>query len=95
VVRRSRSPQHKVRLSLAERFARAYRSYCRPVESLRDICIAPFHVMATSAVRAEHFASRSAVNWPGEIDVPVLLLHSRSDSRVPVEHTLKLAALLQ
>ena len=31
---------------------------------------------------AEHFASRSAVDWPGEIDVPVLLLHSRSDSRV-------------
>ena len=44
---------------------------------------------------AEHFASRSAVDWPGEIDVPLLLLHSRSDSRVPVEHTLKLAALLQ
>jgi dipeptidyl aminopeptidase/acylaminoacyl peptidase len=44
---------------------------------------------------AEHFASRSAVDWPGEIDVPVLLLHSRSDSRVPVAHTLRLAALLQ
>jgi dipeptidyl aminopeptidase/acylaminoacyl peptidase len=44
---------------------------------------------------AEHFASRSAVDWPGEIDVPILLLHSRSDSRVPVEQTLKLAALLE
>jgi dipeptidyl aminopeptidase/acylaminoacyl peptidase len=44
---------------------------------------------------AEHFASRSAVDWPGEIDVSMLLLHSRSDSRVPVKHTLKLAALLQ
>ena len=44
---------------------------------------------------AEHFASRSAVDWPGEIDVPLLLLHSRSDTRVPVEHTLRLAAMLQ
>jgi protein phosphatase len=35
------------RLELAERFARAYRQYCWPVESLRDIRIAPFHVMAT------------------------------------------------
>ena len=39
--------KHKVRLDLAERFARAYRNYCWPVESLRDIRIAPFHVMAT------------------------------------------------
>jgi polynucleotide kinase-phosphatase len=39
--------RHKVRLDLAERFARAYRNYCWPVESLRDIRIAPFHVMAT------------------------------------------------
>jgi protein phosphatase len=39
--------RHKVRLDLAERFVRAYRNYCWPVESLRDIRIAPFHVMAT------------------------------------------------
>ncbi len=39
--------QHKVRYDLAERFAQAYRHYCWPVESLRDIRIAPFHVMAT------------------------------------------------
>jgi protein phosphatase len=39
--------RHKVRLKLAERFAQAYRNYCWPVESLRDIRIAPFHVMAT------------------------------------------------
>jgi protein phosphatase len=37
----------KVRQKLADRFARAYRNYCWPVESLRDIRIAPFHVMAT------------------------------------------------
>ncbi|MCC6165235.1 MAG: polynucleotide kinase-phosphatase [Acidobacteria bacterium] len=39
--------RHKVREELADRFARAYRNYCWPVESLRDIRIAPFHVMAT------------------------------------------------
>ena len=46
--------RHRVRLDLAERFARAYRNYCWPVESLRDIRIAPFHVMATEgAVHAD------------------------------------------
>jgi protein phosphatase len=39
--------RHKVRQDLAGRFAQAYRHYCWPVESLRDIRIAPFHVMAT------------------------------------------------
>ena len=39
--------RHQLRLELAERFARAYRNYCWPVESLRDIRVAPFHVMAT------------------------------------------------
>jgi protein phosphatase len=46
--------RHKVRLNLAERFARAYRNYCWPVASLADIRIAPFHVMATEgAVHAD------------------------------------------
>ena len=39
--------RHHARLELAERYARAYRHYCWPVESLHDIRIAPFHVMAT------------------------------------------------
>jgi protein phosphatase len=39
--------RHKARLDMADRFARAYRNYCWPVESLQDIRIAPFHVMAT------------------------------------------------
>jgi len=39
--------RHRVRLDLAERFARAYRHYCWPVESLWDIRVAPFHIMAT------------------------------------------------
>jgi protein phosphatase len=42
--------RHKDRQNLAERFTRAYRHYCWPVESLRDIRIAPFHVMATEGV---------------------------------------------
>ena len=46
--------QHKVRQDLAQRFAQAYRHYCWPVESLRDIRIAPFHLMATEgAVRTD------------------------------------------
>jgi len=39
--------RHRVRLDVAERFTRAYRHYCWPVESLRDIRVAPFHIMAT------------------------------------------------
>jgi len=39
--------RQRARLGLAERFAVAYRHYCWPVESLRDIRVAPFHVMAT------------------------------------------------
>jgi len=39
--------RHRVRRDLAERFTRAYRHYCWPVESLRDIRVAPFHLMAT------------------------------------------------
>lgn len=39
--------RQRVRLDLAERFAKAYRHYCWPVESLRDIRVAPFHIMAT------------------------------------------------
>jgi protein phosphatase len=42
------------RLGLAERFARAYRHYCWPVSSVRDLRLAPFHVMATEgAVHAD------------------------------------------
>ena len=39
--------RQKARLDMADRFTRAYRNYCWPVESLQDIRIAPFHVMAT------------------------------------------------
>ncbi len=39
--------RHRSREAMAEQFARAYRHYCWPVNSLADIRIAPFHVMAT------------------------------------------------
>jgi protein phosphatase len=39
--------RQRLRQDLAERFAQAYRHYCWPVESLRDIRLAPFHIMAT------------------------------------------------
>jgi protein phosphatase len=46
--------RHRLRQDLADRFASAYRHYCWPVESLRDIRIAPFHVVATEgAVHAD------------------------------------------
>ena len=39
--------RHEARLQLADRFARAYRHYCWPVDSIRDLRLAPFHLMAT------------------------------------------------
>lgn len=46
--------RHEARLEMAHRFARAYRNYCWPVESLSDIRVAPFHVMGTEgAVHAD------------------------------------------
>jgi protein phosphatase len=46
--------RQRLRQELAIRFSEAYRHYCWPVESLGDIRIAPFHVMATEgAVHAD------------------------------------------
>jgi protein phosphatase len=42
--------RQRAREDLVDRFARAYRNYCWPVESLRDIRLAPFHVMATEGI---------------------------------------------
>lgn len=39
--------QHHGRRDLADKFTQAYRHYCWPVESIRDIRVAPFHIMAT------------------------------------------------
>jgi protein phosphatase len=38
---------YRQRLDLANRYIEAYRGYCWPVESIRDIRIAPFHLLAT------------------------------------------------
>lgn len=38
---------YRQRLDLAKRYTEAYRGYCWPVESIRDIRIAPFHLLAS------------------------------------------------
>jgi dienelactone hydrolase len=38
---------------------------------------------------------RSAIYWPEEISVPVLLMHGESDRSIPVDHTYNLARELQ
>lgn len=43
----------------------------------------------------EHLRARSAVFWPEKLGKPVLILHARTDSKVPVEHALALARALQ
>lgn len=43
----------------------------------------------------EHLNARSAVRWAEAIHTPLLLLHSRTDRRVPVEHSLELARRLE
>lgn len=40
------------------------------------------------------FRERSAVNWPGDIRVPLLLLHGELDARVPVEQSRRMACLM-
>jgi protein phosphatase len=57
--------RQRLRRDLAERFARAYRNYCWPVESLKDIRIAPFHVMATEGavhVDKDHVWHMNTIN---------------------------------
>ena len=44
---------------------------------------------------AEHYRSRSALCWASEINVPVLILHSRTDKFVAVSQALRMAAALQ
>ncbi|MEL7168414.1 MAG: polynucleotide kinase-phosphatase [Bacteroidota bacterium] len=39
--------QTRTRLTDAERFTAAYRGYCWPVESVEDLRLAPFHLLAT------------------------------------------------
>jgi dipeptidyl aminopeptidase/acylaminoacyl peptidase len=44
---------------------------------------------------AEHYRERSAVQWADKITVPILILHSRQDRLLPVEHALRMAQALQ
>ena len=43
----------------------------------------------------EHYRARSAVYWADQINVPVLILHSRTDKLVPVSQALRMAEALQ
>jgi protein phosphatase len=68
--------RHRVRLDLAERFARAYRHYCWPVESLRDFRVAPFHIMATEGavhVGKDHVWHMNAIAGFAPEDHPLLM----------------------
>ena len=44
---------------------------------------------------AEYYHARSAVYWADQINVPVLILHSRTDKLVPVTQSLRMAEALQ
>lgn len=44
---------------------------------------------------AEHYRARSAVYWADQINVPVLILHSRTDKLVPATQALRMAEALQ
>ncbi|MCI0350170.1 MAG: prolyl oligopeptidase family serine peptidase [Acidobacteriales bacterium] len=43
----------------------------------------------------EHYHTRSAVDWPELINVPLLILHSRTDRLVQVRNSLRMAEALQ
>jgi len=42
-----------------------------------------------------HYRARSAVYWADDINVPILILHSRTDKLVPVSQALRMAEALQ
>ncbi len=43
----------------------------------------------------EEYRARSAVDWADQINVPILILHSRTDTMVPVTQALRMAEALQ
>jgi dipeptidyl aminopeptidase/acylaminoacyl peptidase len=45
--------------------------------------------------KKEYLRQRSVVYWADKINTPLLILHSRTDKRVPVENSIHLAAKLQ
>lgn len=44
---------------------------------------------------ADLYRDRSPIFWTASLDVPILILHSRQDRLVPVDHALRMAAALQ
>ena len=45
--------------------------------------------------KEEHFRARSAIAWADQINTPVLILHSRADTKVPVSQAFAIAEKLQ
>ena len=62
-----------------ERFVAAYRQYCWPVESLDDLKLAPFHLLATEGKRSRCTEPRLAHGNSGKMCAhdPSLLLATR------------------
>ena len=68
--------RESTRRNLADRFTQAYRHYCWPVESLRDIRVAPFHIMATEGavhVDKDHVWHMETIGNFISADDPLLL----------------------
>ena len=62
--------------------------------SIRDGTLVPA-IGKTPEEAPELYKERSAVNWPDLINAPVLLLHGEADDRASLEHSRRLAGLLQ
>jgi dipeptidyl aminopeptidase/acylaminoacyl peptidase len=45
--------------------------------------------------KEEYLLERSPIHWVEKINTPILILHSRTDSKVPVEHSINLASEAQ
>ena len=66
----------EARLGLVDAFAHAYRHYCWPVESIADIRLAPFHVLATEGavhVDKDHAWHMSECVRLAEAGAPLLM----------------------
>lgn len=53
------------------------------------------HLGGTPATSAESYKSRSAINWPEKLNVPVLILEGQLDDRVTTESAKELSAKLE